>query len=194
MKMQKQQRHALNRKHNTLIACSCHSFAETDPEISKRGVALCQPAWLPNEENFRFQVVQKCQSNIRNYKFLAKYFYQYFQILIIFIYNESFLMKSYKFFKIGKRIDKEREKTLMQKSMRKEKLRNVKLCFITGCFIKSFNMIINHFFISQAHSQPNFCFLISGWRKKYQKGKLGTANSQEWQITIFISKIISIVQ
>ena len=58
--------------------------------------------------------------------------------------------------------------------MRKEKLRNVGLCFITGCFIKSFNMIINHFFISQAHSQPNFCFLIPGWRKKYQKEQLGT--------------------
>ena len=35
-----------------------------------------------------------------------------------------------------------------------------------------YNMIINHFFfISQAHSQPKFCFLISEWQKKYQKGK-----------------------
>ena len=33
------------------------------------------------------------------------------------------------------------------------------------------NMIINHFFVSQAHSQSNFCFLISGWRQKYQKVK-----------------------
>ena len=30
--------------------------------------------------------------------------------------------------------------------MRKEKLRKVGLCFITGCFIKPFKMIINHFF------------------------------------------------
>ena len=30
--------------------------------------------------------------------------------------------------------------------MRKEKLRKVGLCFITGCFIKPFQMIINHFF------------------------------------------------
>ena len=35
----------------------------------------------------------------------------------------------------------------MQQSMRKEKLRKVGLCFITGCFIKSFNMMINHFFL-----------------------------------------------
>ena len=71
-------------------------------------------------------------------------------------------MKSYQFFKICKRFDKEREKKLMQLPMRKEKLRKAELCFTKGCFIKSFNMIINHFFVSQAHSQPNFFFLISG--------------------------------
>ena len=48
----------------------------------------------------------------------------------------------------------------MQPSMRKGKLRKVGLCFITVCFIKSFNIIINNFFDSQAHSQPNLCFLI----------------------------------
>ena len=48
--------------------------------------------------------------NIRNYKFLAKYFFQYFQIFSIFISNESLPMKSYQFFKIYKRFDKEREK------------------------------------------------------------------------------------
>ena len=63
-----------------------------------------------------------------------------------------------KFFKICKRLDKEREKTIVQQSMRKEKMRKVGLCF---CFIKSFDMIFNHFFVSQAHLQPNFCFLIS---------------------------------
>ena len=71
-------------------------------------------------------------------------------------------MKSYQFFKVCKRFDKERETTLMQQSMRKEKLRKVGLCFITGCFIKSFNMIISHFFVSQAHSQPNVYFSPSG--------------------------------
>ena len=90
------------------------------------------------------------------------HFYQLFQIFSIFRYNESLPVKSYHFFKICKRFDKEREKTLMQQSMRKEKLRKVGLCFITGCFIKSFNMIINHFFVLPAHSQPNFWFFISG--------------------------------
>ena len=93
-----------------------------------------------------------------------------------FIYNESLPIKFYQVFKICKRFDKEREKILMQQSTRKEKLRKVGFCFITGCSIKSFNLIINDFFVSQAHSQSNFCFLVSGWRKKYQKGKR-TVNS-----------------
>ena len=45
------------------------------------------------------------------YKFLAKYFYQYFQIFSVFTCNESLSMKSYQFFKIWKPFDKEREKT-----------------------------------------------------------------------------------
>ena len=53
--------------------------------------------------------------------------------------------------------------------MRKEKLRKVGLCFITGCVIKAFKMIINFFFISQAHSQHNYDFLISG----IPKGEIG---------------------
>ena len=49
-------------------------------------------------------------------------------------------------------------------------------------------MIINYFVISQAHSQRNFRFLISGISKgETGNGKeLGMANSK------FISKIISI--
>ena len=49
--------------------------------------------------------------------------------------------------------------------MRKQKMRKVGLCFITGCFIKPFQIIINHFFISEAHSQRNFHFFIIGISK-----------------------------
>ena len=66
--------------------------------------------------------VKRPLNSTRNYN-LAKYFYQYFQIISIFIYNESLPMKSYQFFKICKCFDKEREKTLLQQSMRREKLR-----------------------------------------------------------------------
>ena len=58
-----------------------------------------------------------------------------------------------------------------KKKQKKNTHRKVGLCFTTGCFIKSFNNISNHFFVFSAHSEPNFCFLVSLWRKKYQKGK-----------------------
>ena len=92
--------------------------------------------WMKKILGFRWS--KKGQNNVGNYTFLAKYFYQYFQIFSIFIYNENLPMKSYKFFKACKRIDKKREKTLIEQSMRKEKLRKIGLCFITGCFIKPF--------------------------------------------------------
>ena len=65
-----------------------------DPEIFKRGDALCRSPLLAGRENFRFQMTQKGQNNVRNYKFLANYFYQYFQIFPI------LTIKSYQFFKI----------------------------------------------------------------------------------------------
>ena len=41
--------------------------------------------------------------------------------------------------------------------MRKEKLRKAGDCFLTGCFIKPFKIIINHLFLFyQAHSQCSF--------------------------------------
>ena len=36
---------------------STTSMAGADPEILKRGGALCRSPWLANEENFRFQMV-----------------------------------------------------------------------------------------------------------------------------------------
>ena len=63
-----------------------------------------------------------------------------FSIFSNFVSNESLRVKFYQFFKIYKRFDKEREKTLIQQSVRKEKLRKVGLCFITGYFIKPFKM------------------------------------------------------
>ena len=66
----------------------------------------------------------KSQNNVRNFKFLVKYFYKYFQIFPIFIYNENLPMKSYNFFQIYKRFDRKSEKTLIDKSMRKKTVKN----------------------------------------------------------------------
>ena len=120
-------------------------------------------------------MVYKRPNNVRNHKFLVKHFYHHFQIFSIFIYNESLPMKSYQFFKICKRFDKEREKTLMQQSMRKEKLRKVGLCFITGCFIKSVNMIINRVFLFHKLSTFAGHFLLFDIRMtpEISKGEVG---------------------
>ena len=79
------------------------------------------------------------------------------KIFSIFIYNESLPMKSYQFFKICKRFDQEREKTLMQQLMRKKNEINWTF-FVIGCFTKSFNMIINHFLFHNSIHSPIFGF------------------------------------
>ena len=154
---------------------SRQTYRDGSKDFQKRGEGRCtvyKPSWLDNKEDFSFHMVQKGQNNARNYKFIAKYFHQYFQIFSIFISSEGLPMI------FTNALIKKTEETLIEQSMRKEKLRIARLSFIVGCFIKSFKMIINQFFfVSQAHLQRSFCFLLSEWRKKHQKGKLGTTNS-----------------
>ena len=76
-------------------------------------------------------------------------------------------MESYQFLKTFKCFDKEREKKL---SMRKEKLREFGLCFTTGCFIKSFNMIINHFLFRKLIRSPIFAFSYQDDARNTKRG------------------------
>ena len=123
--------------------------------------------------NLGFRWSKKAKITLETISFWQNISISFFQFSPFrYIQGESLPMTSYQFFKICKHLDKEREKTLVQQSMRKEKLRKVGLCF---CFIKSFNMIINHFFVQQAHSQPNFCFLIIK-RGSSERKQLGIAN------------------
>ena len=92
----------------------------------------------------------------------------------VFINNESLPLKSYQFFRIYKSFDKEREKALIQQSMRKEKLREVGICFITGCFLKPFKMIINHFFYFASSFAVQFLlFHIRITQEISSKGEIG---------------------
>ena len=61
-------------------------------------------------------------------------------------------MKSHQFAKFANALIRKVKKHLCS-SQREKKLRKVGLCFIKGRFIKSVNMIINHLFVLQAHSQ-----------------------------------------
>ena len=83
-------------------------------------------------------------------------------------------MKSCQFFKIYKRFDKEREKLFIQQLMRKEKLKKVGLCFITGRFIKLFKMIINLFFFYFASSfAAQFSLFDIRMTQEMAKGETG---------------------
>ena len=55
------------------------------------------------------------------------------------------MMKSYQFFRFYKRFCKEKEKTLLRSTMITI-LGKSGLCFITGCFIRPFKIIINIFY------------------------------------------------
>ena len=69
-------------------------------------------------------------------------------------------MKSFQLLKIYKRFDKERQKTVAQKSMRKKKLRKVVVCSITDCFIKNFKRIIifyHDFRLQPSLYKKDFC-------------------------------------
>ena len=87
-------------------------------DFEKGWGALYVGHWLADEKNFKFQMVWKGRNKVKSYKFLTKYFYQYFQILPFFTYNKSLMVKSYQLFRFYKRFYKEREKTLQQQSMR----------------------------------------------------------------------------
>ena len=96
-------------------------YSHTGSRDFEKGGVLCRPPWLEDEKIFGFQMVWKGQKNVWNDKFLAKYFFQYFQYFSPYLY----LMKACRlnltnFFKIHKRFDKEREITLIQWSMKKE--------------------------------------------------------------------------
>ena len=128
-----------------------------DSEKEGGGGDLCRPPLLTDEENLRFQMVWQGLSNVRNYKFLVKYLFQYIQNFSIFIYNESLPMKSYQFFKIYKRFYKKKKKKRIQQSIRKEKLRKVGICY----FIKPFKMTVNQFFFNRSFCSQIFFFYFA---------------------------------
>ena len=122
-------------------------------DFEKGGGVLCRALCLADAENNRLQMVSKTQNNVRNYKFFAKYFYKYFQIFSIFIYNERLLVKSYQFLKIYKRFDKERERTICSSQWEKKNWEKLEY-FITGSFIKALKIAMNRFsFNSYFYSQ-----------------------------------------
>ena len=82
-------------------------------------------------------------------------------------------MKSYQFFKIYKRFAKGKRKTLIQQSVRRENLRKVGLCFITGCFIKPFKIIITDFFYFTSSFTAQVLLFAIRKTQEISKGEIG---------------------
>ena len=137
------------------------SRSGVDSENLKRSGALCQPPWLTNEENFSSRWSIKAKVTLETISFWQNISISIFKFSP-FLYTTKACQWISSIFQNLQTLWWGRRKNTQQ-SMKKEKLRKV------VCFIKSFKMIMNHFFVSQAHSQPNFCFFKSEWRKKYQK-------------------------
>ena len=106
--------------------------------------ALCRPPWLVGKKILGFRSSKNMEVTLETLETIS-----FWQIICISVFKISpFLsIRSDQFFKIYDRVDKELEKTLIMQSMRIEKLRKVRLCFLTGSFIKPFQMIINHCFL-----------------------------------------------
>ena len=55
----------------------------------------------------------------------------------------------------------------------KKKLRKVELCFMIGCFIKSFNIIINHFFCFASSFAAQPLLFDTRITQEISKGEVG---------------------
>ena len=90
----------------------------------------CTRIFRSNTKTLGFRWSKKAKIMLEIISFWQNISLSIFRFFSIFIYNESLPMKSYQFFKICKRFDKERGKTLMQQSMSKEKQRKFGLFYI----------------------------------------------------------------
>ena len=75
------------------------------------------------------------------------------------------------FLKFADALIRKEKKTIMQQSMKKEKLRKVGLCVITGCFTKFFNMVVNFFCFASSFAAQFLIFDIK-MAQKISKGKV----------------------
>ena len=137
----------------------------------KGGEELClgHHCW-PAKKVLNFRWSKKAKITLETISFWKNIY------ISIFKFFPLLSIKSYQFFNALIRKDKQDTHTAINEKRKTEKSWAL---FLTGCFIKLFKMIINHFFLFiKLIRSAVFAF----WYQGYQKGKLGTTNSQEWQI------------
>ena len=131
-----------------------------DPEISQRGAFYVDHHGCTMEKILGFRLSKKAKITLETISFWQNISISIFKISPLLYTMKAGRWNLINFSKFANALIRKQKKTLMLQSIRKEKLRKLGLCLITGCFIKPFNMMINHFLILQAHSPPNFCFLF----------------------------------
>ena len=99
--------------------------------------------WLPKKILY-FRWSKKAQITLETTSFWQNTY------ISIFKFSPFLSIKSYQFSKFTNGLIRKEKKTLIQQSMRKEKLRKIGLCFKTGCLIKPFRMIIIFFYLSSS--------------------------------------------
>ena len=90
--------------HANCVILHFYSSQWRDPEILKRVALHFGHHGWPMKEILGFRWSKKDKITLKTLTFCAKYFSEHFEIFSIFVYNESFPMKSYQFFKICKRL------------------------------------------------------------------------------------------
>ena len=139
-----------------------------DPEILKRGALVGHHGW-PKNKIIGFRWFKKAKITLETFSFKRNIFISIFKFSPFLYVMKACRWNLINVLKFKNALTRKEKDTFTAFNEK----RKAGLCFITGCLCKIIN---NHFFISQAHLQRSFSFLISGWHKKYQKEKLRMAN------------------
>ena len=107
-----------------------------------KGVVLyVGPHGWPTKKTLGFTCSKKAKITLESIRFLQNTFISIFRFSTFLYTMKVCQWDLINFSKFANALIRKEKKILMQQSMGKEKLKKFGLCFIKGCFIKSFNMI-----------------------------------------------------
>ena len=104
--------------------------------------------WLADKENFRnFRCSKKAKITLKPISFWRNISFSIFKFcpLLHIIKADDKILSIFAVF-TNAFVTKEKRRSYAQRLMKIKKLEKGGLCFFTGCFIKPFKMIINHFY------------------------------------------------
>ena len=142
-----------------------------DPEILKRGSAQ-----IRKKKILGFRWSKEAKITLETISFRRNISISIFKFSPFLCTIKAYLWNLFNFPKFTNALMRKEKKTLIQQSMRKEKLTKVVLCSITDCFTKPFKRIINlllffsHFSCSYA---AQFLLFEIRMRQETSKGEIG---------------------